>query len=189
MHQNPTHQDLIALVTRLESGGALPTMTETKHRYDGGRESVSCRVLESDRNRTVLFHRIARDWDVGTVGLVLGDVTVAFYFRDTPYNLYCWFSQTGAPIARYFNVVAPGGYWTDGASLHYEDRILDVLIPAGGEPQVLDRKEIAVLDEHEQARVDETAEFLVSNGEVIAEGLLQRLADSVNNRESVCGCE
>lgn len=54
--------------------------------------------------------------------------TIASYWTDRSYNLYCWFKPDGSYVAAYFNIVGLPGYEFKNDMLIYHDLVLDVLV-------------------------------------------------------------
>jgi hypothetical protein len=90
----------------------------------------------------VLFHPLSEDWQVGPLVVGPPAITLAFYWRDTGYNLYTWFDPQGTFDGAYYNIVRPDGYRYQDQLLQYEDWVLDLLITPDGDEHLLDLDEI-----------------------------------------------
>jgi predicted RNA-binding protein associated with RNAse of E/G family len=92
-----------------------------------------------------LYHEVEGDWRVGP--LIIGPpvFTIAWYRRETPYNLYTWFHPDGSFVAGYYNAVGPEGYVRAGAELRYRDLIMDLLVHPDGTQELLDEEEAGAL--------------------------------------------
>jgi hypothetical protein len=69
------------------------TIIERKTRLDGTVSEYRCErlSLEVDR-RAVLRYTMDREWVIADTGIVLrpGQITIAHYWNDRPYNVYHW---------------------------------------------------------------------------------------------------
>lgn len=118
------------------------TIIERKTRLDGSVSEYRCErlSLEVDR-RAVLRYLIDRDWVIGDTGIVLhpGQITIAHYWSDRPYNVYHWLDGLKT-IAYYCNVASDTIIREDVVG--YTDLIVDVLLRPSGETVVLDEEEL-----------------------------------------------
>ena len=115
---------------------------ERKTRLDGTVSEYRCErlSLEVDR-RAVLRYVIDREWVIGDTGVVLhpGQITIAHYWNDRPYNVYHWLDGTRT-IAFYCNVASDTIIHEDVVG--YTDLVVDVLLRPSGETIVLDEEEL-----------------------------------------------
>ena len=87
-------QEMLPLVTAIDrtaDAASLVPITEVKHRPDGTTETAACFLLNQASDHVVLFHRVDRPWRVATLMLQPPAVTVAYYPKDRPFNVYNWF--------------------------------------------------------------------------------------------------
>jgi len=118
------------------------TIIERKTRLDGTVSEYRCERLSLDVDRrAVLRYVMDREWVIGDTGLVLrpGQITVAHYWNDRPYNVYHWLDSTRT-IAYYCNVASDTMIREDVVS--YTDLVVDVLLRPSGETIVLDEEEL-----------------------------------------------
>jgi len=115
---------------------------ERKTRLDGTVSEYRCERLALDVDRrAVLRYVIDREWIIADTGLVLlpGQITIAHYWSDRPYNVYHWLDGTRT-IAYYCNVAGDTTIRADVVA--YTDLIVDVLLRPSGETLVLDEEEL-----------------------------------------------
>jgi len=115
---------------------------ERKTRLDGSVSEYRCErlLLEIDR-RAVLRYVMDREWVISDTGIVLrpGQITIAHYWTDRPYNVYHWLDG-GRTIAYYCNVASDTVIREDAVA--YTDLVVDVLVRPSGETIVLDEEEL-----------------------------------------------
>lgn len=118
------------------------TIIERKTRLDGTVSEYRCDLLslEIDR-RAVVRYTIDREWVIADTGIVLraGQVTIAHYWSDRPYNVYHWLDGPRT-IAYYCNVASDTIIREDVVG--YTDLVVDVLLRPSGETIVLDEEEL-----------------------------------------------
>lgn len=118
------------------------TIIERKTRLDGSVSEYRCErlLLEVDR-RAVLRYTMDREWVIGDTGIVLrpGQITIAHYWSDRPYNVYHWLDGART-IAYYCNVASDTIVREDVVG--YTDLVVDVLLRPSGETIVLDEEEL-----------------------------------------------
>jgi predicted RNA-binding protein associated with RNAse of E/G family len=115
---------------------------ERKTRLDGSVSEYRCERLSLDvHRRAVLRYVIDRQWVVGDTGIVLrpGQITIAHYWSDRPYNVYHWLDGART-IAFYCNVASDTIIRDD--LVGYTDLVVDVLLRPSGETIVLDEEEL-----------------------------------------------
>ena len=59
----------------------------------------------------------------------IGSYTIAYYWKDRPYNLYIWRDNEGKYLGSYFNIVR-NTYMAD-TLVSFEDLIIDILVTSG----------------------------------------------------------
>jgi predicted RNA-binding protein associated with RNAse of E/G family len=118
------------------------TIIERKTRLDGSVSEYHCDLLslEVDR-RAVLRYTIDREWVIADTGIVLhaGQITIAHYWNDRPYNVYHWLDGPRT-IAYYCNVASDTIIGEEVVG--YTDLVIDVLLRPSGETIVLDEEEL-----------------------------------------------
>jgi predicted RNA-binding protein associated with RNAse of E/G family len=118
------------------------TIIERKTRLDGSVSEYHCDLLslEVDR-RAVLRYTIDREWVIADTGIVLhaGQITIAHYWNDRPYNVYHWLDGPRT-IAYYCNVASDTIIREEVVG--YTDLVVDVLLRPSGETIVLDEEEL-----------------------------------------------
>jgi len=118
------------------------TIIERKTRLDGSVSEYRCErlSLEIDR-RAVLRYVLDREWAIADSGVILhpGQITIAHYWSDRPYNVYHWLDGTRT-IAYYCNVASDTIIREDVVA--YTDLVVDVLLRPSGETIVLDEEEL-----------------------------------------------
>ena len=118
------------------------TIIERKTRLDGTVSEFRCERLSLEvDHRAVLRYVMDREWVVADTGIVLGpgQITIAHYWKDRPYNVYHWLDGTRT-IAYYCNVASDTVI--SEALVGYTDLVVDVLLRPSGETVVLDEEEL-----------------------------------------------
>jgi predicted RNA-binding protein associated with RNAse of E/G family len=115
---------------------------ERKTRLDGSVSEYRCERLSLDVDRrAVLRYVIDRESVIAGSGVVLhpGQITIAHYWTDRPYNVYHWLDGART-IAYYCNIVSDTVIHEDVVA--YTDLVVDVLLRPSGETLVLDEEEL-----------------------------------------------
>lgn len=115
---------------------------ERKIRLDGSVSEFRCERLSLEvGRRAVLRYRMDREWIIGDTGIALrpGQITIAHYWSDRPYNVYHWLDGART-IAYYCNVASDTMIHEDVVA--YTDLVVDVLVRPSGETIVLDEEEL-----------------------------------------------
>ncbi|HEV8671656.1 MAG TPA: DUF402 domain-containing protein [Candidatus Limnocylindria bacterium] len=118
------------------------TIIERKTRLDGSVSEYRCERLSLDVDRrAVLRYVMDREWVIGESGVVLhpGQITVAHYWSNRPYNVYHWLDGPRT-IAYYCNVASDTLIREDIVA--YTDLVVDVLLRPSGETIILDEEEL-----------------------------------------------
>ncbi|MCM3317885.1 DUF402 domain-containing protein [Rummeliibacillus stabekisii] len=117
---------------------------ERKIRYDSTTVNHHCLLLEADSQSIVLFHKVATSFTMvaeqNELTIPEGSYTVAYYWRDQPFNLYIWRDENENYLGAYFNIVKNTGFKDN--VLFFEDLIIDVVIFPNGEYFILDEDEL-----------------------------------------------
>ncbi|PWA08879.1 DUF402 domain-containing protein [Pueribacillus theae] len=120
-------------------------VTERKIRYDTTTEEHSCILLEAKSQNIVLFHKIAASFAMITnqnkLTIPKGSYTLAYYWKNRPFNLYIWRDKNGNYLGSYFNIVK-NTCLADNL-LSFEDLIIDVLVFPNGHYFILDEDELS----------------------------------------------
>jgi len=115
---------------------------ERKTRLDGSVSEYRCERLSLEVGRhAVLRYVMDREWVIADTGIVLrpGQITIAHYWIDRPYNVYHWLDGSRT-IAYYCNVASDTIIGEDVVG--YTDLVVDVLLRPSGETIVLDEEEL-----------------------------------------------
>jgi predicted RNA-binding protein associated with RNAse of E/G family len=115
---------------------------ERKTRLDGSVSDYRCERLSLEvGRRAVLRYVMDREWAIGDTGVVLhpGQITIAHYWTDRPYNVYHWLDGDRT-IAYYCNIASETIIREDVVG--YTDLVVDVLLRSSGETLVLDEEEL-----------------------------------------------
>lgn len=169
---------------KIENGKAMkkvlddqlaPIIIECKKTFWGSEDCVDCRLILKESNRILLFHEIEKQWDIDGMIIKPPMFTIATYWINRPYNLYCWFNKDGSYVAAYFNVVELPGYRFENNMLIYYDLVLDVLVLPNQRPIVLDMDELSSTDEVTSAQAKHVSESLLKSAERIVNENLSTL--------------
>lgn len=115
---------------------------ERKTRLDGSVSEYRCERLSLEVGRhAVLRYVMDREWVIADTGIVLrpGQITIAHYWIDRPYNVYHWLDGSRT-IAFYCSVASDT--MIDEDVVGYTDLVVDVLLRPSGETIVLDEEEL-----------------------------------------------
>ncbi|WP_078382812.1 DUF402 domain-containing protein [Sutcliffiella halmapala] len=119
-------------------------ITERKIRYDSSVVEHHCVLVEKQSEQMVLFHRIETPFTMTTnkdeLTVTKGCYTIAYYWKDHPYNLYIWRDSNGNYLGAYFNIVKNTSF-TDQYVV-FEDLIIDILVFPNGDYVILDEEEL-----------------------------------------------
>lgn len=121
----------------------LPAVTEIKHKLDGRRLEYPCRAcMVEPPGSAVLFYVVDSPWthDNPPINVLVGTVTLAFYWADRPYNLYHWLTPTGNTIGHYFNVST--NTHISARAVEWDDLELDYWLPPTGFAEFIDEEDI-----------------------------------------------
>jgi predicted RNA-binding protein associated with RNAse of E/G family len=140
-------------------------MKERKIRYDSTVVEHSCLVLEAQNQNIVLFHKIVDSFTMKAnetkQTILKGSYTIAYYWKDRPYNLYIWRDNNGNYLGAYFNIVK-NTYMTDHF-VSFEDLIIDIMVLPSGDYFILDKDELPEpLDRFENGSVLHTLNLLTN---------------------------
>ncbi|WP_235822882.1 DUF402 domain-containing protein [Cytobacillus massiliigabonensis] len=120
------------------------TIIERKIRYDSTLVEYSCRLLQSQNQKIVLFHIIQDSFTMiasqTKLTIPRGSYTIAYYWKDRPYNLYIWRDSNGQLLGCYFNIVKHTEMTDQFVS--FKDLIIDILVLPNGDYYILDEDEL-----------------------------------------------
>lgn len=115
-------------------------ITEVKTTLAGRVERFVCDVVERNGERVVVLYRMPAARDLHGVWLPEGALTVGYFWRSRPYNLYHWLHPDGRTIAYYFNV--GDVVRLEEHEIEWHDLAVDVLATPEGRVSVLDEDEL-----------------------------------------------
>ena len=114
---------------------------ETKTLLSGAVHQYACELLYLENAFGILQYVIDREYYIGGMRLMPGDVTFALYWTERPYTLYIWnVNRRKKEVAYYFNIA-------DNISLlpnefRWRDLAIDILVDTTGSVHVLDEDEL-----------------------------------------------
>jgi hypothetical protein len=115
-------------------------ITEIKRTLSGREARFACEVYSQTDDELVALFRLPEPRDVHGVWLPAGTITVGYFWRNRPYNLYHWMDKKGRTLAYYFNV---GDVRSWGPTeFEWDDLAVDILAAPSGRTQVLDEDEL-----------------------------------------------
>lgn len=141
-------------------------MTERKIRYNSELVDYQCKLLTTQAQSVVLFHIIEQSFTMAadhiTITIPEGSYTIAYYWKDRPYNLYFWRDKNGNYLASYFNIVRNTTIKEQMVS--FEDLIIDILALPNGDYFILDEDELPEkLEQFENGAVKHALESLLGS--------------------------
>ncbi|MBT2647945.1 DUF402 domain-containing protein [Bacillus sp. ISL-34] len=151
---------------------------ERKIRYDSIVVEHNCLLLEAQKQHAVLFHEIMDSFTMKASSIKLtipiGSYTIAYYWKDRPYNLYIWRDNEGNYLGSYFNIVR-NTYMADKL-VSFEDLIIDILVLPDGSHFILDEEELPVpLEQFESGSVKQALKSLLDSIDIL---LFQIISES-----------
>ncbi|MFF3100039.1 DUF402 domain-containing protein [Viridibacillus arvi] len=155
---------------------------ERKIRYDSTVVEYSCMLLKAQNHNFVLFHEILDSFTMianhqKKLTISKGSYTIAYYWKDRPYNLYIWRDNKGNYIGSYFNIVK-NTYMIDNL-VSFEDLIIDILVLPNGDYFILDEDELPKpLDQFEDGLVQQTLNSLTDSLDIL---LTQIISETENH--------
>ncbi|QYF80691.1 DUF402 domain-containing protein [Brevibacterium sp. PAMC21349] len=159
--------------TALQRGDEI---IERKIRYDSLVVEHTCLLLNAQNQHVVLFHEImdAFTMKAGPIELNIniGSYTIAYYWKDRPYNLYIWRDNEGNYLGSYFNIVK-NTYMADKL-LSFEDLIIDIMVLPDGSHFILDVEELPVPLEHfESGSVKQALNSLLDSIDILLSQIIE----------------
>jgi predicted RNA-binding protein associated with RNAse of E/G family len=132
---------------------ALPSILEIKRTLTGQRKEFRCRLVEREADRAVVLFISSSTYQVATLTLPPGTITLGHFWSGRDYNVYHWLDPAGATLAHYFNLAADTTF--DDTTLSWTDLAIDLLVLPGAPAQVLDEDELpADLPPSLQSRIE-----------------------------------
>lgn len=115
-------------------------ITEIKRTLAGREARFACQVCSHTADELVALFRLPEPKDVHGVWLPAGTITVGYFWRQRPYNLYHWLDRKGRTLAYYFNIGDVRSWGT--TEFEWDDLAVDILAAPSGRTQVLDEDEL-----------------------------------------------
>lgn len=115
-------------------------ITEIKRTLSGREARFTCEVFSHTEDELVALFRLPEPRDVHGVWLPAGTITVGYFWRTRPYNLYHWLDKRGRTLAYYFNIGDVRSWAT--TEFEWDDLAVDILASPSGRTQVLDEDEL-----------------------------------------------
>ncbi|MGM0921400.1 MAG: DUF402 domain-containing protein [Bacillota bacterium] len=165
----------------------LEKIIERKIKYDSEIVEHSCMLLKAKNQNVVLFHKILESFTMTAnhtkLTIPRGSYTIAYYWRDRPYNLYIWSDHKGDYLGSYFNIVK-NTYITDKV-VSFEDLIIDIIVLPNGDCFILDENELPEpLDQFEKGFVQQTLNALTDSVDILLSQLISE-TDNVYKHEDL----
>ncbi len=113
---------------------------EVKRKLDGSVHTFPCRAAELSDDLAVLLYTLPHAGCVADLALPAGTLTIAYYWRDRPYNVYHWIAPGGETLGYYFNLSGPVHISRD--RVEWEDLEVDVLVTPDHRVRVLDEDRV-----------------------------------------------
>ena len=159
--------------TALQRGDEI---IERKIRYDSLVVDHYCLLLKAQNHHVVLFHEIMDSFTMKTgpieLTIPIGSYTIAYYWKERPYNLYIWRDNEGNYLGSYFNIVR-NTYMADKL-LSFEDMIIDILVLPGGAHFILDEEELPVpLEQFESGSVKRALNSLLDSMDILLSQIIE----------------
>ena len=141
----PLHPDAPDEPPPVDAGNAwlaaLPRVLEIKRTLAGTEQRFECGRLHVEGPHLAVLFVARAPMRVHGVALPAGTVTFGHFWRDRAYNVYHWLDPvSGHSLGAYINLAAETRIEDD--RLEWLDLIVDVLVPPGQAPRVLDEDEI-----------------------------------------------
>jgi hypothetical protein len=114
--------------------------TETKILLSGTVHKYPCKLLHYETSFGILLYVIDREYHVGSLRLMPGDVTYGLYWTDRPYTLYLWKIKGSRNAAYYFNIA--DSIFLSAREFQWRDLTVDILIDTTGTIHILDEDEL-----------------------------------------------
>jgi uncharacterized protein len=153
---------------------------ERKIRYDSSIVEYSCLLVKARNHHVVLFHEVQESFTMiasqNKLTIPKGSYTLAYYWKDRPFNLYIWRDHNGEYLGSYFNIVK-NTYITDKL-VSFEDLIIDIMVLPNGTYFILDEDELPEpLDQFENGFVQKVLNSLTDSIDIL---LSQTISETEN---------
>ena len=158
---------------------------ERKIRYDATTVDHACLLIETQPDNIVLYHEVQYSFTMEAndkkLTIPKGSYTVAYYWRNRPYNLYVWRDQDGSYLGSYFNIVK-NTYITDEV-VSFEDLIVDIMVLPSGEFFILDEDELPEpLEQFEGGYVEKTLHTVLNTIQELLPNIIIETATIFKNK-------
>ncbi|RBP86865.1 uncharacterized protein DUF402 [Cytobacillus firmus] len=135
-------------------------------------------LLTVQNKNVVLFHIIEDTFTMkanqAQLTIPKGSYTIAYYWKERPYNLYFWRDHKGNYLGSYFNIVK--NTWISDRMVSFEDLIIDILVLPNGEYFILDEDELPEsLEKFENGSVQHSLNLLTESLHAV---LFQAISES-----------
>jgi len=159
---------------------------ERKIRYDSTVVEYSCILLKAQNQNFVLFHEIMDSFTMianqTKLTISKGSYTIAYYWKNRPYNLYIWRDNKGNYIGSYFNIVK-NTYMIDNL-VSFEDLIIDILVLPNGDYFILDEDELPEpLNQFEDGSVQQTVNSLTESLDMLLSQIISETENLYKHEE------
>ena len=151
-------------------------ITEIKRTLSGREARFACEVYSQSEDELVVLFRLPEPRDVHGIWLPAGTVTVGYFWRSRPYNLYHWLDKKGRTLAYYFNI-GDVRSWAN-TEFEWDDLAVDILAAPSGRTQVLDEDELP-----EDLPEERRAYIFAARDEVLRD--LSTLIESASQRSTL----
>ncbi|MFK7681939.1 DUF402 domain-containing protein [Priestia megaterium] len=141
-------------------------IVERKIRYDSTIVETDCKLLNINEQDIILFHKVLVPFTMKGAQYELtipkDGYTLAYYWKEKPYNLYIWRDKNGSYLGSYFNIVK--NTVIADTIVSFEDLVIDILILPNGEYFILDEDELPVsLNQFEDGFVHQALQTLTNS--------------------------
>lgn len=116
---------------------------EIKNTLDGQQQTFRCELLQQNPAQCVLQYTLQQPLQLHGVDLPTNTITIAYFWKDKPYNLYHFISNQNSDsvtLAYYFNICDRTEWQHD--SVTWRDLTVDILVIPNQDPIVLDREQL-----------------------------------------------
>jgi predicted RNA-binding protein associated with RNAse of E/G family len=134
-----------------------------------------CRVLRREADYLVLSYHADKPGRIKDIVIPAGSTTIAHYWTGRGYVLWRMYGPDSALIGTLFHICSD--VTITETSVQYLDLIVDIWIPAQGEPLVLDEDELeecrqqGMVSDEERQWIEEQKNIILNNTVEILKGL------------------
>ena len=153
----------------------MQTIEEIKVHKNKETQRFLCSVLHCEAGYLVLAYHSEKPGRIQDIVIPPGATTVAHYWTGRGYVLWRMYGPDRALIGTLFHICTD--VCITKTSVQYLDLILDIWIPAHGEPRVLDEDELAectqqgLVSNEERQWIEEQKNIILNNTVEILNGL------------------